>query len=178
MTVNLDPQKYAYTTAGASPTTSAQTLRQLAEKRLETINGLIEDLDAELADIKNNFEDLEYPIRETQDNNPFEGLTISAEVEQIIPEIEQIAGAAEEILRQCRLLEFEAAAAEQLRYCTDQRECLEVNRYVEDYESEINRSVLLPVSNTGKLEAVRKPFNVLSPAMWRHAKDCHSRKGL
>ena len=167
MTVNLDPQKYAYTTAGASPTTSAQTLRQLAEKRLETINGLIEDLDAELADIKNNFEDLEYPIRETQDNNPFEGLTISAEVEQIIPEIEQIAGAAEEILRMARLLEFEAAAAEQLRYCPDQRECLEVNRTLDDW-----------LELGGLLKAVRKPFNVLSPAMWRHAKDCHSRKGL
>ena len=164
MTVNLDPQKYAYTTAGASPTTSAQTLRQLAEKRLETINGLIEDLDAELADIKNNFEDLEYPIRETQDNNPFEGLTISAEVEQIIPEIEQIAGAAEEILRMARLLEFEAAAVDALRYCQprDPRECLELNRYDDDWTEQ-----------GGLLKAVRKPFNVLSPAMWRHTKDCN-----
>ena len=152
-----------------NPPTSAQTLRQLAEQRLEKAISQAADLREEISGIEGQLEDLEYPIHP---DHPLEGLTISAEVEQIIPEIEQIAGAAEEILRMARLLEFEAAAAEQLRYCPDQRECLEVNRYVEDYESEINRSVLLPVSNTGKLEAVRKPFNVLSPAMWRHVKSC------
>ena len=75
-----------------NPTTSAQTLRQLAEKRLEAINGLIRDLDAELMDIRNNFEDLEYPTLNGYANRQLRGLQLSAEVEQIIPEIEQIAG--------------------------------------------------------------------------------------
>ena len=136
-----------------NPTTSAQTLRQLAEKRLETINGLIEDLDAELADIKNAFEDLEYAEQD--------GLEEAVHVAQIIPEIEQIAGASEEILRMARLLEFEAAAAEQLRSCTDPRECLDLNRYLDDW-----------LELGGTLKAVRKPFNLLSPALWRHAKGC------
>jgi hypothetical protein len=152
-----------------NPTTSAQTLRQLAENRLETAISQAADLREEILGIEGQLEDLEYPIHP---DHPLEGLTISAEVEQITPEIEQIAGAAEELLRMARLLEFEAAAAQQLASCTDPRECLELNRYVEDYESEINRSVLSPRSNTGKLEAVRKPFNVLSPALWRHAKEC------
>ena len=147
-----------------SPTTSAQSLRQLAEKRLETAISQAADLREEISGIEGQLEDLEYPIHP---DHPLEGLTISAEVEQIIPEIEQIAGAAEEILRMARLLEFEAAAAEQLRYCPDQRECLEVNRTLDDW-----------LELGGLLKAVRKPFNVLSPAMWRHAKDCHSRKGL
>ena len=147
-----------------NPTTSAQSLRQLAEKRLETAISQAADLREEISGIEGQLEDLEYPIHP---DHPLEGLTISAEVEQIIPEIEQIAGAAEEILRMARLLEFEAAAAEQLRYCPDQRECLEVNRTLDDW-----------LELGGLLKAVRKPFNVLSPAMWRHAKDCHSRKGL
>ena len=152
-----------------NPTTSAQSLRQLAERRLELAISQAADLREEISGIEGQLEDLEYPIHP---DHPLEGLTISAEVDQIIPEIEQIAGASEEILRIARLLEFEAAAAEQLRSCTDPRECLELNRYVEDYESEINRSVLSPRSNTGLLKAVRKPFNVLSPALWRHAKEC------
>ena len=159
MTVNLDPQKYAYTTAGANPTTSAQSLRQLAEKRLETAISQAADLREEISGIEGQLEDLEYPIHP---DHPLEGLTISAEVEQIIPEIEQIAGAAEELLRMARLLEFEAAAAEQLRYCPDQRECLEVNRCLDDW-----------LELGGTLKAVRKPFNLLSPAMWRHTKDCN-----
>ena len=152
-----------------NPTTSAQSLRQLAERRLELAISQAADLREEISGIEGQLEDLEYPIHP---DHPLEGLTISAEVDQIIPEIEQIAGASEEILRIARLLEFEAAAAAQLRSCTDPRECLELNRYVEDYESEINRSVLSPRSNTGLLKAVRKPFNVLSPALWRHAKEC------
>ena len=152
-----------------NPTTSAQSLRQLAERRLELAISQAADLREEISGIEGQLEDLEYPIHP---DHPLEGLTISAEVDQIIPEIELIAGAAEELLRMARLLDFEAAAAEQLRSCTDPRECLELNRYVEDYESEINRSVLSPRSNTGLLKAVRKPFNVLSPALWRHAKEC------
>lgn len=150
-----------------NPTTSAQTLRQLAEKRLEAINGLIRDLDAELMDIRNNFEDLEYPTLNGYANRQLRGLQLSAEVEQIIPEIEQIAGASEEILRMARLLEFEAAAAEQLRSCTDPRECLELNRYVDDW-LELGGSHYPHVLH----KAARKPFNVLSPALWRHAKEC------
>ena len=141
-----------------NPTTSAQSLRQLAERRLELAISQAADLREEISGIEGQLEDLEYPIHP---DHPLEGLTISAEVEQIIPEIEQIAGAAEEILRMARLLEFEAAAAEQLRYCTDQRECLEVNRYDDDW-----------TAHPFKLESVRKPFNVLSPAMWRHVKSC------
>ena len=142
-----------------NPTTSAQSLRQLAEKRLETAISQAADLREEISGIEGQLEDLEYPIHP---DHPLEGLTISAEVEQIIPEIEQIAGAAEEILRMARLLEFEAAAAEQLRYCPDQRECLEVNRTLDDW-----------LELGGLLKAARTPFNVLSPAMWRHAKDCN-----
>ncbi len=140
-----------------NPTTSAQTLRQLAEKRLETISKLIEDLDSEIYDIKSSFEDVEaseYVLEK-------DGIEMSADVETILPEIEQIAGASEEILRQSRLLEFEAAAAEQLRSCTDPRECLDLNRYLDDW-----------LELGGTLKAVRKPFNLLSPALWRHAKGC------
>ena len=147
-----------------NPTTSAQSLRQLAEKRLETAISQAADLREEISGIEGQLEDLEYPIHP---DHPLEGLTISAEVEQIIPEIEQIAGAAEEILRMARLLEFEAAAAEQLRYCPDQRECLEVNRTLDDW-----------LELGGLLKAVRKPFNLLSPAMWRHSKNCFGRKNL
>ena len=147
-----------------NPTTSAQSLRQLAEKRLETAISQAADLREEISGIEGQLEDLEYPIHP---DHPLEGLTISAEVEQIIPEIEQIAGAAEEILGMARLLEFEAAAAEQLRYCPDPRECLEVNRYLEDW-----------LELGGLLKAVRKPFNLLSPAMWRHSTNCFGRKNL
>ena len=159
-------------TVNTNPTTSAQSLRQLAEQRLEKAISQAADLREEISGIEGQLEDLEYPIHP---DHPLEGLTISAEVDQIIPEIEQIAGAAEELLRMARLLEFEAAAVDALRYCQPRGSlgCLELNRYDDDYESEINRSVLSPRSNTGKLEAVRKPFNVLSPAMWRHTKDCN-----
>ena len=166
-------------------TTNAQSLRQLAENRLETAISQAADLREEISAIEGQLEDLEAGVRfrsltrEGKEWLPFGGLYISGEASNILPEIEQIAGAAEELLRQSRLLEFEAAAAEQLSKCSEPEICLELNRTETDYEDETNREILFkdwaktPASRIGKVEAVRKWFNYDSPALWRHSKDCN-----